>query len=74
MAQSKNLAEYNPGSFTMDLTEVEWKITDETFPIYAHEYCHYIQDISTISGISGFYYKIIDIAELTKITCDGRGR
>ncbi len=74
MAQSKNLAEYNPGSFTMDLTEVEWKITDETFPIYAHEYCHYIQDISTISGISGFYYKIIDIAELTKITCDGTSK
>jgi len=78
MANINNKSEYSPGKFSMDLTEVDWdennEITNETFPIYAHEYCHYIQDISTISGISGFYYKIIDLAELTKITCDSNGK
>lgn len=78
MADEDNLSEYNPGKFSMDLSKVEWnkenQITDETFPMYAHEYCHYIQDISSISGISGFYYKMIDIAELTKITCSGNDK
>ncbi len=78
MMIDNNKAEYIPTKFIMDLSEIDWdendQITDETFPMFVHEYCHYIQDVSTISAILGFYYKMIDVAELTKITCYGTGK
>lgn len=67
-----NKAEYIPTKFIMDLSEIDWdendQIIDATFPMFVHEYCHYIQDVSTISAILGLYCKIVDVLELTKIS------
>ena len=46
----------------------------EDFPAFVHEWWHYIQDISTITGQNGFYLWLRDIIRMTSITCSGEGK
>src|SRR5689334_12867303 len=65
-----NYASYRPGTFTIDVSRFE--IGPRLFhprdmPAFLHEYCHYIQDITTISSIFGFSLWMYDIVNLTNV-------
>lgn len=72
-----NHASYKPGTFTIDVSNFE--IGKRLFhprdmPAFLHEYCHYIQDVTTISSIFGFSLWLFDIANLTNIFSNGTGK
>ncbi|OGU39033.1 MAG: hypothetical protein A2X61_00860 [Ignavibacteria bacterium GWB2_35_12] len=74
---TKNFTEYHQSTFITDITNLE--IVDGFFakkdiPAFIHEYCHYIQDITTISSIFGFYLLMADIVNLTQIFSTGEGK
>lgn len=51
----ENLASYEPSSFTVDLNNLELSLDNdfvvpEDFGTFVHEWWHYFQDISTITG------------------------
>jgi len=69
-----NFASYQPGTFSTDVTNLE--LGDALFqkkdmPAFVHEYCHYIQDITTISSIFGFSLWMRDVVALTRVFSDG---
>lgn len=70
----ENLASYEVSSFTIDASNLHFDekrmIVLEDFPAFVHEWWHYIQDITTISGQIGFYLWFRDVARMTKITCN----
>ena len=71
-----NFAAYQSGTFTTDITNLE--LDDKFFqkkdiPAFVHEYCHYIQDITTISSIFGFSLWMRDLVNLTNIFSKGEG-
>ncbi len=72
-----NFAAYKAGTFSTDISNIE--VADRFFaqkdiPAFIHEYCHYIQDITTISSIFGFSLWLRDVVALTKIFSDGEGK
>jgi hypothetical protein len=72
-----NFASYKSGTFSTDISN--FTITDKLFaqkdmPAFIHEYCHYIQDISTISSIFGFSLWMRDVVAMTRIFADGEGK
>ncbi|WPQ61269.1 hypothetical protein SIO70_23200 [Chitinophaga sancti] len=72
-----NFAAYRPGTFSVDvsnLTPADKLFIPEDMPAFIHEYCHYIQDISTISAIFGFSLWLRDVVTLTGIFSKEVGR
>lgn len=73
-----NLASYEVSSFAVDASRLQFdengKVKVEDFPAFVHEWWHYIQDISTITGQNGFYLWLRDIIRMTSITCSGEGK
>jgi hypothetical protein len=75
--EHQNFASYKPGTFVVDLGQVEPAVKffeSKDMPAMVHEYCHYIQDISTISAIMGFSLWMRDVVNLTKVFSDGDGK
>lgn len=74
----QNLASYEASSFAVDASKLQFdekgKVIIEDFPAYVHEWWHYIQDISTITGQNGFYLWMRDIVRMTGVTCSGEGK
>lgn len=74
----QDLASYEASSFAVDASRLQFdengKIKVEDFPAFVHEWWHYIQDISTITGQNGFYLWLRDIIRMTSITCSGEGK
>lgn len=73
-------ASYSPSKFAMDVTNIPFAETDgithippEAMPAFVHEYCHYLQDITTISAIFGFYLWMHDVVGLTTVFAQGEG-
>jgi hypothetical protein len=74
--ESTNYASYKPGSFTIDISNFEKadQLFHETdMAAFVHEYCHYIQDITTMSSIFGFSLWLRDLASLINIFSNGQG-
>ena len=72
-----DFANYKSGTFATDITNLE--LADRFFepkdiPAFVHEYCHYIQDITTISSVFGFYLWLRDVVALTRVFSDGEGK
>ncbi len=62
-------ASYKSGAFSIDVSNFEFEdefVAKPDIPAFVHEYCHYIQDITTISSIFGFslWMKLIDTISL----------
>ncbi len=74
----ENFASYEPSSFAINATNLEFDqngmIVKEDFPALIHEWWHYIQDISTITGQNGFYLWLRDIVRMTQVTCCGNNK
>jgi hypothetical protein len=75
--EEHNFAAYKAGTFSTDISNL--KIADMFFeqrdmPAFIHEYCHYIQDITTISAIFGFSLWLRDVVALTKIFSEGESK
>ncbi len=71
-------ASYEPGGFAVDIERLNYdlsigQVSNEDFPAFIHEWCHYFQDITTISAQNGFYMWLRDLVCLTKITCSKTG-
>jgi|GEM_PF-1776694 hypothetical protein len=74
---NQTYASYQPGTFTIDVSQFtpgETLFVPEDMPAFLHEYCHYLQDITTISGIFGFSLWMRDLVDLTRIFSDGEGK
>lgn len=72
--KSENFASYEMGTFTIDcgnmrMSNIGLPININDLPAFVHEWWHYIQDVSTLSGRNGFYCWMRDLALLTKETC-----
>ena len=73
--EQENFASYKPGTFVVDLKQVEPAdrfFEPKDMPAIVHEYSHYIQDISTISAIMGFSLWMRDVVNLTRIFSSGQ--
>lgn len=69
-----NFASYKSGTFATDISNLA--VADRFFeqkdmPAFIHEYCHYIQDITTISSVFGFSLWLRDVVALTKVFSNG---
>lgn len=65
-----NYASYKPGTFTIDISNFEKApqlFHERDMAAFIHEYCHYIQDITTISSIFGFSLWFRDLVNLINI-------
>lgn len=74
----ENLASYEPCSFTVDINNLELSqgvdfVVPEDFGAFVHEWWHYFQDITTITGQFGFYMLMRDLARISQMTCNGIG-
>ncbi|WP_298310157.1 hypothetical protein [uncultured Aquimarina sp.] len=74
--EKHNFAAYKAGTFSIDISNLE--VGDKFFkpkdmPAFMHEYCHYIQDITTISSIFGFSLWLRDVVALTQVFSNGEG-
>jgi len=73
----ENYASYRPGTFTINASRFEVGknlFHPRDMPAFFHEYCHYIQDVTTISAIFGFTLWLFDVVNLTRIFSDGEGK
>lgn len=72
-----NHASYEASSFCVNASnlkfDVKGMISVEDFPAFVHEWWHYIQDITTITGQNGFYLWMRDVVRMTSVTCNGNG-
>jgi hypothetical protein len=69
-----NFASYKSGTFATDisnLTVADRFFEQKDMPAFIHEYCHYIQDITTISSVFGFSLWLRDVVALTKVFSNG---
>lgn len=72
-----NFAAYKSGTFATDisnLTTADRFFEPKDMPAFIHEYCHYIQDTTTISSIFGFSLWMRDLVAMTKIFSNGEGK
>lgn len=71
----ENIASYEASSFAVDATKLHFdrngKVELADFPAFVHEWWHFIQDVTTITGQNGFYLWLRDIIRMTSITCSG---
>lgn len=73
-----NYSSYEPGGFAVDIEHLRYdvstaQVVPEDFPAFIHEWCHYLQEVTTISAQNGFYMWLRDLVCLTKITCSTVG-
>lgn len=71
---SHQFASYKSGAFSIDISNFEFEdgfVAKTDLPAFVHEYCHYIQDVTTISGIFGFSLWMRDVVALTQVFSDG---
>ena len=71
-------ASYEPGGFAVNIERINYdlikgQVSKDDFPSFIHEWCHYFQEITTISAQNGFYLWMRDLVYLTKITCSTSG-
>jgi hypothetical protein len=69
-----NFASYKSGTFALDVSNLDvgdMLFQNKDMPAFVHEYCHYIQDITTISSIFGFSLWMRDVVALTHAFSDG---
>ena len=75
--KEENKASYEVSSFIINASKIEFDKNEapikEDFPAFVHEWWHYIQDTSTITGQNGFYLWLRDIVQMSNITCKGEG-
>lgn len=75
--KEENKASYEASSFIVNASKIEFDDkgapTKEDFPAFVHEWWHYIQDTSTITGQNGFYLWLRDIVQMSTVTCVGEG-
>ncbi|QKG54947.1 hypothetical protein [Hymenobacter sp. BRD67] len=71
-------ASYQPSQFALDVSNLglttapgTQHIKPDVLPAFVHEYCHYLQDVTTISGIFGFYLWMYDVVGLTQLFSQG---
>ncbi len=67
-------ASYKSGAFAIDVSNFKFDsefVDKSDIPAFVHEYCHYIQDMTTISSIFGFSLWMRDIAALTSVFSNG---
>lgn len=72
-----NFAAYKTSTFSIDISNLEFDkafYAKKDIPAFMHEYCHYIQDLTTISSILGFSLWLRDVVALTQIFCDGANK
>lgn len=76
--KEENKASYEVSSFIINASKIEFDKNEapikEDFPAFVHEWWHYIQDTSTITGQNGFYLWLRDIVQMSNITCKGEGQ
>lgn len=75
--EEHNFAAYKSGTFSIDISNLELGekfFKPKDMPAFMHEYCHYIQDITTISSIFGFSLWLRDVVALTQIFSEGEGK
>lgn len=74
----ENLASYEASSFTVDASKLRFdengKVVLADFPAFVHEWWHYVQDITTVTGQNGFYLWMRDIVRMINITCSGENK
>jgi len=70
-----NIASYEASSFAVNASKLQFDknglVVPEDFPAFVHEWWHYMQDITTITGQNGFYLWMRDIVRMTNLTCTG---
>lgn len=76
--EDSDYTSYEPLAFTVTLGKLEFNpmtgfVVQSDFSAFIHEWRHYIQDISTITGQNGFYLWLRDMARISKITCSKVG-
>ena len=76
--ESNDYTSYEPLAFTVTVDNLEFDpttgfVVQSDFAAFIHEWWHYIQDISTVTGQNGFYLWLRDMARISKITCSKVG-
>lgn len=76
--ESNDYTSYEPLAFTVMVDNLEFDpttgfVVQSDFAAFIHEWWHYIQDISTVTGQNGFYLWLRDMARISKITCSKVG-
>lgn len=73
----ENFTSYEASSFAMDASKMHFDkrglVVPEDFPAFVHEWWHYVQDVTTITGQNGFYLWLRDLVRMTSITCSQEG-
>lgn len=69
-----NYASYEPLAFTVTVDNLEFDpntkfVVQSDFAALIHEWWHYFQDVSTVTGQNGVYMWLRDMARISKITC-----
>ncbi|MBI2279164.1 MAG: hypothetical protein HYU68_00500 [Bacteroidetes bacterium] len=75
--EKHNFAAYKPGTFSTDVSNLQFAekfFEEKDMSAFVHEYCHYVQDITTISAIFGFSLWLRDVVALTKVFSNGEGK
>ncbi|MDP3114740.1 MAG: hypothetical protein Q8M98_08185 [Candidatus Cloacimonadaceae bacterium] len=66
------IAQYRPLSFTMHLFEIAFdkddRLSYQDYPVFLHEYIHFIQDFAYCSSVMGFLSFIDDVLSFVKDT------
>ena len=69
-----NYTSYEPLAFTVTVDNLEFDndtgfVVQSDFAALIHEWWHYVQDVSTVTGQNGVYMWLRDMARISKITC-----
>lgn len=72
--ESNDYTSYEPLAFTVTVDNLEFDpttgfVVQSDFAAFIHEWWHYVQDISTVTGQNGVYMWLRDMARISKITC-----
>ena len=72
--QNNDYTSYEPLAFTVTIDNLEFDektnfVVKSDFAALIHEWWHYIQDISTVTGQNGVYMWLRDMARISKNTC-----
>lgn len=72
--ENNNYTSYEPLAFTVTVDNLEFDkktgfVVQSDFAALIHEWWHYVQDISTVTGQNGVYMWLRDMARISKITC-----
>ena len=76
--ENNDYTSYEPLAFTVTVDNLEFDektgfVVQSDFAALIHEWWHYVQDISTVTGQNGVYMWLRDMARISKITCEKVG-